>query len=121
LDSIGMVAAVMSRSDPGTEAVSFGSGQAGPRSRSIWRRISSIARLSWSVSGGSSAYFIARPPLRAVDRALLAAMREPSARPRRGIGGCDVRGGCNVGQPRRPTDHVTFTMYFVLGRTSWDR
>jgi len=35
------------------------SGNGGPRSRSSWRRISSIARLSWSVSGGSSGCFIA--------------------------------------------------------------
>jgi hypothetical protein len=41
-------------------------GNGGPSSRSSWRRISSIARLSWSVSGGSSGYFIAMASLRLV-------------------------------------------------------
>jgi hypothetical protein len=41
-------------------------GNGGPSSRSSWRRISSIARLSWSVSCGSSGYVIAMASLRPV-------------------------------------------------------
>jgi hypothetical protein len=91
-----MMAAAKSWSDPGTEAVAFGSGQDGPRSRSSWRRISSIARLSWSLSGGSSAYFIARPPLHGRLRHSCCNASAAGTPSPVGIERCDVRWGCHV-------------------------